>query len=83
MNDKTSAMDVANELRPVVPESDDLRVASDIVNYVLDRTLRLTEDLQHYAEQCFDQAPASGAHVSELNGDISRVVLDWVRRWPA
>ncbi|MFH5232446.1 hypothetical protein [Antrihabitans spumae] len=76
-------MNVADELRPTVPETDDPRVASEILNYVLDRTLRLTEDVQCYAEQRFDQAPTSGTHVSELNAEISGLVLEWVRRWPS
>jgi hypothetical protein len=84
MNDNDmSTMNVADELRPVVPEADDPQFASDIANYVLDRTLRLTEDIQRYAEQRFDHAPASGTHVCELNGEISGLVLEWVRRWPA
>ncbi|MFH5207867.1 hypothetical protein ACHIPZ_06515 [Antrihabitans sp. NCIMB 15449] len=76
-------MNFTDELRPVDPESDDPQVASDILNYVLARTLRLTEDLQRFAEQRFDHAPASGTHVCELNGEISGLVLEWVRRWPA
>ena len=79
----TSRLDLADELKPTVPTTDDKDAASELLNYVLVRTLRMNHDIRGHADQRYDQAPASSRHVLDLNAEISSVVLDWIRRWPS
>ncbi|MBF6299055.1 hypothetical protein IU459_16115 [Nocardia amamiensis] len=73
---------VLNQLQPKVPEGDDLETASDIVNFVLRRALRLSRDIQRYAGQRQELAPASSRLALAFAGIIAAEAIAWVRRWP-
>lgn len=73
---------VLNELRPKVPQGDDLEATSDIVNFVLRRSLRLSRDIQRYAGQRADQAPTSSRLALAFAGLVANEAIDWMRRWP-
>ncbi|MGW5216355.1 hypothetical protein ACWEQA_00665 [Nocardia sp. NPDC004085] len=73
---------VLNELRPRVPQGDDLETTSDIVNFVLRRALRLSRDIQRYAGEREEQAPTSSRLALAFAGIIAAEAIAWVRRWP-
>ncbi|NKY27729.1 hypothetical protein [Nocardia gamkensis] len=73
---------VLNELQPKVPQGDDLETVSDIVNFVLRRSLRLSRDIQRYAGQRADQAPTSSRLALAFAGLVANEAIEWVRRWP-
>lgn len=73
---------VLNELQPKVPQGDDCETTSDIVNFVLRRSLRLSRDIQRYAGEREDQAPASSRLALAFAGLIANEAIEWVRRWP-
>lgn len=82
MPKKTTPTNACSDLRLTVPSHDDPAVASDIANYVMDRVLNLTDEMQRYATDRFDQAPASAIHAGELGAALAHEVLGWIRRWP-
>ncbi len=73
---------VLNELRPKVPQGDDLETVSDIVNFVLRRSLRLSRDIQRYAGKREDQAPTSSRLALAFAWLVANEAIDWMRRWP-
>lgn len=73
---------VLNELRPKVPQGDDLEACSELVNFVVRRSLRLTRDIQRLAGQRADAAPASSLLAVEFSAIVANEAIDWVRRWP-
>ncbi|WP_280483907.1 hypothetical protein [Nocardia farcinica] len=73
---------VLNEFQPKVPQGDDLETVSDIVNFVLRRSLRLSRDIQQYAGQRADQAPTSSRLAMAFAGLVAHEAIDWIRRWP-
>jgi hypothetical protein len=74
-------IDVAAKLHACVP-IDDHRVASTLRSGVIEHAVTMSEALRELADGHFDGAPASSLHVLELNGAITRAVLDWIERWP-
>lgn len=74
---------VLNELQPKVPPGDDLETCSELVNFVLRRSLRLTRDIQRYAGERADAAPASSLLAVEFGVIVAAEAIEWVRRWPA
>jgi hypothetical protein len=83
MSKHVSRVDLAITLRPLVPKGDDREAASDVLITVVDGYLAWSEELRVIVNEHSDTAPASSEHVSELNGAITRAVLEWVERWPA
>ncbi|MBF6259864.1 hypothetical protein IU468_26660 [Nocardia farcinica] len=73
---------VLNELQPKVPQGDDLKTCSDIVNFVLGRSLRLSRDIQRYAGDREAQAPATSRLALAFAGLVANEAIAWVRRWP-
>ncbi len=74
-------LSIANEPRPEPPDSDDPASAGDLINFVLDRCLELTDALYRYANTRFEEAPISSRNTIELAGTIANDVVTWVRRW--
>ncbi len=75
-------LSIANEQRPEPPEGDDPASAGDLINFVLDRCLELTDALYRYATVRFEEAPMSSQNTIELASTIASEVVTWVRRWP-
>jgi hypothetical protein len=73
---------VLNELQSKVPQGDDLEVCSELVNFVVRRSLRLTRDIQRLAGQRADAAPASSLLAVEFSAIVASEAIEWVRRWP-
>lgn len=73
---------VLNELQPRVPPGDDLEACSELVNFVVRRSLRLSRDIQRLAGQRADAAPASSLLAVEFSAIVAGEAIDWVRRWP-
>lgn len=73
---------VLNELQPRVPQGDNLEACSELVNFVVRRSLRLTRDIQRLAAQRADAAPASSLLAVEFSALVASEAIDWVRRWP-
>ncbi|MBF4996686.1 hypothetical protein IRT45_05895 [Nocardia sp. BSTN01] len=73
---------VLNELRPKVPQGDDLEACSELVNFVVRRSLRLTREIQRYAGEREDLAPLSSRLTLAFAGLVANEAIDWVRRWP-
>jgi hypothetical protein len=74
-------LSVANEPRPEPPESDDPASAGDLINFVLDRCLELTDALYRYATVRFEEAPIASRRAIELASTLSNEVVVWVRKW--
>jgi hypothetical protein len=74
-------LSVANDPRPEPPDTDDVASAGDLINFVLDRCLELTDALYRYANLRFEEAPISSRRTTELAGTIASDVVTWVRRW--
>ncbi|MGV9751111.1 hypothetical protein [Nocardia farcinica] len=73
---------VLNELQPRVPQGDDLEACSELVNFVVRRSLRLTRDIQRLAGQRADAAPTSSLLAVEFSAIVASEAIDWVLRWP-
>ncbi|WP_174186433.1 hypothetical protein [Nocardia barduliensis] len=73
---------VLNELQPRVPQGDDIEACSELVNFVVRRSLRLTRDIQRLAGQRDDAAPASSLLAVEFSAIVASEAIDRVRRWP-
>src|SRR2546429_5598284 len=74
-------LSVANEPRPEPPDTDDAASAGDLINFVLDRCLELTDGLYRYATARFEEAPVTSWRAIELASTLSNEVVVWVRRW--
>ncbi|WP_280448626.1 hypothetical protein [Nocardia brasiliensis] len=74
---------VLNELQPRVPLGDDLETSSELVNFVLRRSLRVSRDIQRLAGERADAAPASSLLAVEFSAIVASEAIEWVRRWPA
>jgi hypothetical protein len=72
-----------NELQPKVPPGDDLETCSELVNFVVRRTFRLSRNIQRYASDRADAAPASSLLAVEFSAIVASEAIEWVRRWPA
>ncbi|WP_280377969.1 hypothetical protein [Nocardia wallacei] len=73
---------VLNALQPTVPQGDDLETCSELVNFVLRRSLRLSRDIQRYAGQRQELAPTSSRLALAFAGLVANEAIEWVRRWP-
>ncbi|WP_157978816.1 hypothetical protein [Nocardia aurea] len=72
-----------DDLQPKVPPGDDLEICSELVNFVVRRSLRLTRDIQRLAGQRVDAAPTSSLLAVEFGAIVAGEAIEWVRRWPA
>jgi len=82
MDRSTNHRLVLNELRPKVPQGDDIETCSELVNFVVRRSLRLTRDIQRYAGDREDLAPTSSRLALAFAGLVANEAIEWVRRWP-
>ncbi|WP_040694406.1 hypothetical protein [Nocardia vinacea] len=73
---------VLNELQPKVPPGDDFETCSELVNFVLRRSLRVSRDIQRLAGQRANTAPASSLLAVEFSAIVASEAIEWVRRWP-
>jgi len=74
--------ELLNEMRPKVPQGDDLEATNDLLNFVLRRSLRLSGDVERYADERFDDAPISSLYVTAFAGIVAFETLEWVKGWP-
>lgn len=74
---------VLNELQPKVPPGDDLETCSELINFVVRRSLRVSRDIQRLAGLRADAAPASSLLAVEFGAIVAAEAIEWVRRWPA
>lgn len=74
---------IANEPRPEPPVSDDPASAGDLINFVLDRCLELTDALYRYASVRFEEAPMTSRRALELASTLASETVAWVRKFPA
>ena len=77
-----SRLDLADNLRPLVPKGDDPEAASAVLNTVLECTGGLSGKLRAIANAHVDAAPMSSAHVLDLDAAIARAFLRWIELWP-
>ncbi|MGV9676434.1 hypothetical protein ACWDSJ_14245 [Nocardia sp. NPDC003482] len=82
MDRPTNHRVVLNELGPKVPQGDDLETCSELVNFVVRRSLRLSREIQRYAGQRQELAPTSSRLALVFAGLVANEAIDWVRRWP-
>ncbi|MFF0493949.1 hypothetical protein ACFYTQ_33430 [Nocardia sp. NPDC004068] len=82
MDHSTNHRVVLNELQPKVPQGDELEMCSELVNFVVRRSLRLTREIQRYAGEREDLAPTSSRLALAFAGIVANEAIDWVRRWP-
>jgi hypothetical protein len=82
MNRPSNHRVVLNELQPKVPVGDDIDTTSDIVNFVLRRSLRLSREIQRYASERENLAPMTSRLALAFAGIVAAEAIDWVRRWP-
>ncbi len=73
---------ILNELQPKVPQGDDLETCSELVNFVLRRSLRVSRDIQRLAGERADAAPTSSLLSMEFSAIVAAEAIEWVRRWP-
>lgn len=73
---------VLNELHPKVPQGDDLETCSELINFVVRRSLRLTGEIERYAGEREDLAPTSSLLALAFAGLVANEAIEWVRRWP-
>ncbi|WP_433683358.1 hypothetical protein [Nocardia sp. CA-119907] len=67
--------------RPAPLDGDDVAAAGDLINFVLDRCLELTDALYRYANLRLNEAPSTSQRTIELAGVIASETVTWVRRW--
>ncbi|MGW4842757.1 hypothetical protein [Nocardia brasiliensis] len=72
---------LAKESRPDTPAGDDIAAAGDLINFVLDRCLELTDALHRYATLRLAEAPSTSHRTLELASIIANETAAWVRRW--
>lgn len=82
MERSTNHRVVLNALQPKVPQGDDLETCSELVNFVVRRSLRLSRDIQRYAGQRQELAPTSSRLALAFAGLVANEAIEWVRRWP-
>jgi hypothetical protein len=82
MSHPTNHRIALNQLRPKAPQGDDLETCSELVNFVVRRSLRLTRDIQRYAGDREQLAPASSRLALAFAGLIASKAINWVKRWP-
>ncbi|PSR58690.1 hypothetical protein C8259_29565 [Nocardia nova] len=73
---------ILNELQPQVPQGDDLETCSELVNFVVRRSLRLTGEIERFAGEREDLAPTSSRLALAFAGLVANEAIEWVRRWP-
>jgi len=73
-------IDLVAKLHACVPR-DDHRVAGALRSGVVEHALTMSEALRELADGHFEGAPSSSLDVLELNGAITRAVLEWIARW--
>ncbi len=81
-NNQRPGRQLADEPRPELPAGDDAAAAGDLVNFVLDRCLELTDALYRYANLRSLEAPTASRRATELASTIANETVAWVRRWP-
>lgn len=77
-----SYIGLADKWRPRVPKGDDAESATAVVNAVLECTLAWSDQLSAIANEYFDAAPESSAHVGEFDAAIARAFFEWLEEWP-
>jgi len=77
-----SRIGLADKWRPLVPKRDDRDAATAVINAVLECTRAWSDQLSAIANEHFDAAPESSAHVGEFDAAIARAFFDWIEDWP-
>ncbi|MGQ4615200.1 hypothetical protein [Nocardia sp. R7R-8] len=82
MTPETTGLDMAESLYPVVPESDDVKVASEIFAFAHSRLKELRRDLDSVLSECEEVAPFAVSHTKRLGELLTKAHIGWFIHWP-
>ncbi|MFD3425298.1 hypothetical protein [Nocardia fluminea] len=74
---------LADELKPAVPHGDNPVVATAIANHALERVDVFADQLRRFLNPRVDIAPVAAVYAWEFAASVNRLLLEWIRRWPA
>jgi len=82
MTAETTGLEMAEELYPEVPDSDDVKVASEIFAFVHSRLKQFRQDLDAVLAECEDAAPFAVKHTRHLSNLLAKAHIGWFIFWP-
>ncbi|WP_433598734.1 hypothetical protein ACQPXH_23945 [Nocardia sp. CA-135953] len=82
MTPETTGLDMAGSLYPIVPDSDDVKVASEIFALAHSRLKQLRQDLDTVLAECEDRAPFAVGYTKHLSDILAKLHIEWFVSWP-
>ncbi len=82
MTPETTGLNMAESLYPVVPDSDDVKVASEIFAFAHSRLKELRRDLDSVLAECEEVAPFAVSHTKRLGELLTKAHIGWFVHWP-
>lgn len=82
MTVQTTGIEIEDSLYPVVPGTDDARVAGEVFTLVLTQALSLYRDLSTVLAECDERAPATVRHSARFTETVRDALTEWLNHWP-
>ncbi|WP_282777491.1 hypothetical protein [Nocardia sp. CC201C] len=82
MTPESTGLTMAEELYPLIPDTDDLKVASEIFAFAHSRLKDLRRDLDTVLAECEEQAPFAVTHTKHLSDLLAKAHIGWFIYWP-